>query len=253
MGKASSSKKVARAASIGGGKVASSSRPWIWWAVLGLVVVLGIGGVLASRSDYRSEASPTNVAPVANRDHWHSAYAVYLCDSFAPPIDVQRDPKGIHTHADGVIHVHPFVRSAAGENAVLSEFTEAVDMTLTDDELQLPGGDLYEEGDTECDGEPGIVQVYVDGDVVTEDIPDIRFEDRQLLTIAFAPEGTELPPPPSAPTLDNLSDVDPSTQQTPPLQVPPPASTDEGGTGSNSDGAGAGAGDGEADAEPDDE
>jgi hypothetical protein len=220
MGKASSSKKVARAASIGGGKVASASRPWVWWAVLSAVVVLGIGGVALSRGEYREEAGPTNVAPVANKDHWHAAYGVYLCDEFAPPIQIEEDPKGIHTHADGVIHVHPFFRSAAGENAVLAVFTEAVGMTLTDDKLQVPGGELFEEGKTECDGKPGIVQVLVDSEVVTEGMPDIRFADRQLLTIAFAPKGTELPPPPSAPNLDNLSDVEP-TSQTPPVQTPP--------------------------------
>jgi hypothetical protein len=93
-------------------------------------------------------------------------------------------------------------------------------MTLTDDKLQVPGGELFEEGKTECDGKPGIVQVLVDSEVVTEGMPDIRFADRQLLTIAFAPKGTELPPPPSAPNLDNLSDVEP-TSQTPPVQTPP--------------------------------
>ncbi len=207
MGKASSSKKVARAASIGGASRATASRPWVWWAVLGAVVVLGIGGIALSRGEYQETATPANVPPVANRDHWHVAYGFYLCDSFAPPIQDQRDPKGIHTHADGIIHVHPFVRSAAGENAVLSEFTDALDITLTDSELQLPGGDLHEEGETECDGEPGIVQVLVDGEVVTEDFGDIRLQDRQVMTIAFAPEGAELPPPPSVPNLDNLSDV----------------------------------------------
>jgi hypothetical protein len=87
----------------------------------------------------------------------------------------------------------------------------------------LPGGKLYEEGETECDGEPGIVQVLVDGEVVTDDIAEIRFVDRQLLTIAFAPEGADLPPPESAPTLDNLSDVDPSQQTPAPAQTVPPA------------------------------
>lgn len=207
MGKASSSKKVSRAASIGGGKAASTSRPWVWWAVLGLVVVLGLGAIALSRSDYQENATPTNVPPIAGRDHWHAAYDIYLCGEFVDPIPDQRDPRGIHSHADGIIHIHPFVRSAAGENAVLSEFTDAVDMTLTDDRIQVPGGDVYEEGETECDGEPGVVQVLVDGEVVTENIPDIRLEDRQLITIAFAPRGAELPTPRSEPNLDNLSDV----------------------------------------------
>lgn len=207
MGKASSSKKVSRAASIGGGKVSAASKPWIWWAVLGVVVVLGIVGIALSRTEYQDAASPADVPPIANRDHWHAAYDTSLCGELVPPIEDQRDPKGIHTHSDGIIHIHPFVRSAAGDNAVLSEFTDAIDMTLTDDSLRVPGGELYEEGETECDGEPGIVQVLVDGEVVTEGIPDIRLEDRQLITIAFAPRGADLPSPRSEPNLDNLTDV----------------------------------------------
>ena len=66
-----------------------------------------------------SPPAPTPTPPVANQDHWHAAYGVYLCDDFAPPITDERDPKGIHTHGDGIIHIHPFVRSSPGKNATL--------------------------------------------------------------------------------------------------------------------------------------
>ena len=222
MGKASSSKKVSRAASTGGGRTARGAKPWLWYLGVFLVVGLGVAGIWQSRAEYREElaAGSSDTPPVANRDHWHSAYGVYLCDTFADPLTNERDPKGIHTHGDGIIHVHPSVRSAAGENATLGVFIDAVQMTLTDDEIRLPGGKSYKEGDTKCDGKPGIVQVSVDGGKpVTEDIRDIRFTDRQLLTIAFAPKGTELPKPPSEPGLDNLSDV------APPDTVPLPTGT----------------------------
>ena len=220
MGRASSSKKVSRAASTGGGRTARGAKPWLWYTAMGLVVLLGVAGILTSRAERRDElasgADPT--PPVVDRDHWHSAYGVYLCDEFAPPISDERDPKGIHTHADGVIHVHPFVRSAAGDNATLGLFADAVRMTLTDDEIRLPGGKSHKEGSTNCDGKPGIVQVQVDGEkVVTKDVRDIKFTDRQLLTIAFAPKGAELSPPPSQGQLDNLTDVEPS----PTVPVPP--------------------------------
>lgn len=218
MGRASSSKKVARAASTGGGRTARGSRPLAWYAAIVLVVVLGVAGIVFSRAERREElaAGSSLTAPAVGRDHWHAAYGVYLCDEFAPNINDERDPKGIHTHADGVIHIHPTVRSAAGENSKLGLYADAVRMTLTDSEIRLPGGKSFKEGEDKCGGKDAIVQVKVGDEVVTEDVRDIRFTDRQLLTIAFAPKGAELPEPPSKGQLDNLTDV----PQQQPIPVP---------------------------------
>lgn len=49
MGKASSSKKVARAAGIGGGRVHRRQTPWTYFGVIALIVVLGVVGTVASR------------------------------------------------------------------------------------------------------------------------------------------------------------------------------------------------------------
>ncbi len=230
MGRASSSKKVARAASTGGGRTTRGARPLGWYAAIILVVVLGVSGIVFSRAERREElaAGADLTAPAVGRDHWHAAYGIYLCDEFSPPLTDERDPKGIHTHGDGIIHIHPNVRSAAGEKSTLALYADAVRMTLTDSEIKLPGGKSFKEGDTKCGGKDGIVQVKVDDKVVTENIRDIKYTDRQLLTIAFAPKGAELPEPPSRPGLDNLTDVAPEGQQSPPVEVPvdPNAATD---------------------------
>lgn len=221
MGRASSSKKVARAASTGGGRTTRGARPLGWYAAIVLVVALGVSGIVFSRAERRTELAAGDIsAPVANADHWHAAYGVYLCSEFAQPIGDEADPKGIHTHADGIIHIHPFVRSASGKKATLAVFVDATKATLSDTEIQLPGGKSFKEGETKCGGKDGIVQVKVNDKVVTENVNDIKFADRQLLTIAFAPKGAELPEPPSRPGLDNLTDVGPEGQQAPPVQVP---------------------------------
>lgn len=216
MGRASSSKKVARAASTGGGRTARGVRPMGWYAAIALVVILGVAGIVFSRAEYRTElaAGDDGSAPVANVDHWHAAYGIYLCDSFAPKITNERDPKGIHTHADGIIHIHPFVRSAAGNNATLEVFVDAVDMTLTDDELEVPGGKKYESGETKCGDETGIVQVKVNDEVLTENVAKFKMNDGDLITIAFAPEGAEIPEPPSA---GDLARLNPITEEIEPL------------------------------------
>lgn len=211
---------MARAASTGGGRTARGSRPLGWYAAIALVAILGVSGIVFSRAERRDElaAGKDLTAPAVGRDHWHSAYGFFLCDEFAPAITDERGPKGIHTHGDGVIHVHPSVRSAAGKNSTLGLFADAARFTLNDEEIKLPGGKSYKEGKTKCDGKPGIVQVKVDGKVVTENVRSIRFTERQLLTIAFAPKGAELPDPPSKGQLDNLDDV--PQQQQPPLSIP---------------------------------
>lgn len=223
MGRASSSKKVARAASTGGGRTARGARPLGWYAAIALVVLLGVAGIVSSRAEYRSElaAGADGSGPVANVDHWHAAYGIYLCDSFAPKITNERDPKGIHTHADGIIHIHPFVRSAAGNNATLEVFADAVDMTLTDDELEVPGGKSYKSGETECGDETGIVQVKVNDKVLTENVAKFKLNDGDLVTIAFAPEDAELPEPPSA---GDLARLNPETEE---IEPAPEGSTTE--------------------------
>ena len=215
MGRASSSKKVARAASTGGGRTARGARPLGWYAAIALVVILGVSGIVFSRAERREElaAGADGSAPVANVDHWHAAYGIYLCDEFTGNITNERDPKGIHTHADGIIHIHPFVRSAAGRNATLEVFADAVDMTLNDDELEVPGGKSYKTGDTKCGDEEGIVQVKVNDEVITENVAKIKLNDQDLVTIAFAPKGAELPAPPTA---DDLSRLNPETEQVEP-------------------------------------
>jgi hypothetical protein len=181
---------------------------------MALVVLVGFFLIASSRSDHRASASGSSATPpVANRDHWHVAYGVYLCDAFAPPITDQRDPKGIHTHGDGIIHTHPFLRSVSGHNATLGVFAETVKMTLNDKELRLPGDKFYKEGSTKCGDKPGIVQALVNGKLVTKDIAKIQLKEREHITIAFAPVGTTLPEPPSIPNLDQLTDV--GTKPTP--------------------------------------
>jgi hypothetical protein len=228
MGKASSNKKVARAAKAGGGRArAAGERNVVFPAALALVVVLGTLLVVYARDE---RAATALEAPVAFEDHWHSAYGLYVCDEFLPELPEFTAPQngGNHTHGDGLLHIHPFSSARAGENATLVNWFQDAGAvlgggdTLSDTELGIPGGDRYREGETECealeegDGDP-IVQVAVwdtafaaaqdeDPDrIVTEDFGSIRFEeDGMAYTIAFAPEGTDLPPPPS---LEGLAGV----------------------------------------------
>ena len=234
MGKASSNKKVARAAKAGGGRArAAGERNILFPTMLAAVVILGTLLVVYARDERSAEAL---AAPLSNEDHWHAAYGVYVCDALVPDLPEFTAPQngGNHTHGDGLFHIHPFSPARAGENATLVNWFQDAGTVLgggdqlEDDRLGVPSGETYVEGEDSCDGVEGdpIVQVAVwdtafaaaEGEepdrVVTEDFGSIRFEDDGMVfTIAFAPEGAELPAPTSVQDLAGVGSdlgVDPA-------------------------------------------
>jgi hypothetical protein len=226
MGRASSSKKVQRAARAAGRP--GTGRNWLWPAAIVVLVALGVTLVVISRgTDEASAEAPTF------GDHWHAAYGVYACDDFVAPLaDQNGDANGIHTHEDGLIHIHPTSAQATGDKATLSVFDEETGLVLEDDRLEIPGGDTFVEGEDECDGKPGIVQVAVWDDpsdetprIVTEDMGGIKLGENQVLTIAFAPQGADLPKPPTAVRLQDPNAAEEGRPVQPIEGVPDPSTT----------------------------
>lgn len=230
MGKASSAKKVARAARAGGSS-SKNQRKLLFPLSIAAIVIVGIAVVVVARSGYNSASAE---APLTT-DHWHAAYGFYVCDSFQPPLtDAVTDRTGIHTHGDGIIHIHPFTASYAGKNATMSAWGQTVDVQFTSNSWTLPDGTKYENG-YDCNGQPAQLSVYkwnVDDpeaapQVYTSNFGDIRLDtNRSAYTFAVVPEGTEVPKPDTIPTLDNLSDVAGSSAstQTSTVTVPVPSS-----------------------------
>src|SRR6266508_2699473 len=216
MGKASSAKKVARAARAAGGKRARQRRNLGFPAMIIAVLVAGLGLIVYAATERRAVAQPLTT------DHWHAAYNIDTCGTIQPPdSDLNgQDLVGIHTHGDKVIHIHPFLDSAAGQNADLGKFFEDIGLQVTDTSIVLPDGTTFEEGTDTCDDEPGrLVVARWDSaekaaagenpsQIYTDDFANIRFRnDREAYTIAFLPEGDDIPAPDSIATLDQLSDV----------------------------------------------
>jgi hypothetical protein len=216
MGKASSNKKVARAASTSGGRTAGGRTPWIYYVSIITIVVIGTALVYFSRSHRLSAVNTAGGAspPVVGQDHWHEAYGFYVCTAadkgeFIPVFPYQTDPEGIHTHGDGVIDIHPYEKSAAGKNAVLGVFSKVTGVTLNAGELKIPsfsgyGGHDYHDSDN-CGGTPGRVQVTVfptsttpSGTLWTKDPRDAPLTDQSMIVVSFMPKGAKIPPPPQA-------------------------------------------------------
>jgi hypothetical protein len=225
MAKTSSSKKVAKVARAGSGKRRVRERPKLGFPLLIFaILVVGSLTVFYARTS-RFDSAAAAEAPVANQDHWHNAYGFYVCDHFLPPFtDQGADTEGIHTHGDGIIHIHPFVAASAGANAQLKVFAKDVGMTLGSDSITTPDGTEYKNG-YDCNGKPAKVLVYrwdqaedptVPANVYDHDFGNIVLKnDRAAITFAVVPDGTDVPRPDSVSTLDNLSDVGTSNGASP--------------------------------------
>lgn len=219
MGKASSSKKVARAARAGGRTSQGPKRKIGFPLGIAAIVLVGVLLVLFARGTNQEAAA---VAPTVG-EHWHAAYGIYVCDTFLPPLtDAKADTTGLHTHGDGVAHIHPFNSAAAGNNATLGKWGETTGLEFDSTGFTV-NGTTYSDG-YDCNGQPATVSLYVwpadDLEAPPQIIPvsemgDFKFfQDRLAITLAVVPEGTDVPRPPSVPELDQLVDVPGATSTT---------------------------------------
>ena len=189
--------RAARAAASSRG--ASERRELGFPLTVAVVVILGLVLVFAARSSRDAKA-----APRVGADHWHAAYAIYDCDTVLSAFQSELDPDGIHSHQDGVIHIHPFNSASAGESAQMNVFLEAMGATVTEDRITGPGIEL--QAGSDCNGEPTVIRVArFDAadisagpvEIYDRDFGSIRFlENLEAFTIARVPEGAEIPPPP---------------------------------------------------------
>lgn len=181
--------------------------------LVGLVCILGIALVVFARLNRENEVSPSLA------DHWHAAYAVYDCtqDDFLPGFSSDFDPDGIHSHQDGIIHIHPFFERATGDGANVGTFLNAMRAEIVDDGLQLDTGAFLSNGSTCTDGSEAQLHIRhwefafqtetQSPNIITENLNDVSFEnDREVFIFAFASVDSELPPFPSA-RLDQLDAV----------------------------------------------
>lgn len=222
MGKASSAKKVARAARAGGRVSGGQPRSLLFPGVLSLVVILGLSLVIYARADRRDE--DLGGTPQLG-DHIHQAISVWACGrEFLPDLPEFESTVGIHTHGDGVIHIHPSSQLGVGANATLERYLKDVrdegdlDFSLSDTKLTYLD-ETYEEGETECEGvdDPQLRMAYwprvgdegSEPEITTGDFTDLRLtENGSGLTIYFGDPDADIPKPPHAQDLARLGAAD---------------------------------------------
>ncbi|WP_420446709.1 hypothetical protein [Candidatus Poriferisodalis sp.] len=221
MARSAAAKKVAKAASAGGSRRGfRPRRDLLFPAAMLLVVILGVVLILVARNE-RSTNAPAG--PPRLDDHWHSLYAIYDCDDFVLdlyPNDVD-DFSGIHTHGDGLIHIHPFHTGVTGQFATVGAFMGEIEFELNDSRFELPDGTILDESGEGCASpdpdsedpdisEPGAELRIMRWETLqaekalafTEDLRDVRFlGDGQIFVFVYvhpSVENADVPRPDDA-------------------------------------------------------
>jgi hypothetical protein len=180
-------------------------------------------------------AAQKKLEDLAGDTHWHSAYGIYKCDAYEPPIDGYEfaDPVGLHSHDDGLIHIHPFLLRVSGAKAELGDWMSSVYMKASKDQLKYPTpGNRTRTGQTSvpsdfvtlkakdaCKDKKGKpvesqISLYVwdsekdkSASVYGGGFGNVRVGENKLYAFVVAPKGTKIPKPPSMAALAKPSDV----------------------------------------------
>lgn len=201
-------------------------RRWICGALV--VVTLAAAGCsdddTPDRPEPPTDTTASNRRPAANEDHWHLAIGFNRCGTWLdPPQDALGDRKGVHTHGDGLIHLHPFFDEVSGDNATLRWFLQEIGATVGENSLTLADGDVFPfSGD--CNGEEATLRV-VRWRSAGDDLPVMAIiEDAdELLDQVLRPDGAviaivfgadeQIDQPPSVANLTEPSDVASTTRR----------------------------------------
>jgi len=127
--------------------------PWVPVAGIILIVFAILGGLFLIRT--------TAGAPRIG-DHWHATYTFTVCGERQPNAPEWEGSSGVHTHADGIMHTHPFRTYSEGSGARMAKWFEYGAGKLTNDSINMPGSSkTYKSGDKCPDGKEGELQVFV--------------------------------------------------------------------------------------------
>lgn len=230
MGKASSTKRLQRVARASRGRHVRRQRSLGFPLAMTAVALVGVLLIVLTRNDQEAAARPH---PRLG-DHFHSAFGIYRCDNFMPnPVDVKEDRSGIHTHGDGLIHIHPFSNSVTGDRATLAVWGDQVGITFGDNVVRYRKVTLRN-GDT-CGGKKARLKMAIwpsptatEPRIITKGFGAHKLgTGGELITLALVPDGVDIPQPPSKAELANPSDLEPTTPTLPPtLPTTAPAGGD---------------------------
>jgi hypothetical protein len=211
---------VRRVGASGGGKTYRKRRPFNFYGVLGVVVVLGFASVTWARYQYEHPAAAASSIAPTTKDTWYAALGLNVCGQQLPALAANSSVgiTGYGAVKGGAIEVSPLTASEAGNNATLALFVDSYGgLAVSKHKLVVPvvtkskkgpSTRTYSTGTACPKGTPDAGKV---GAVVIATWPDIGSTsphlytspsavhftaDELLVTIAFEPTGVTPPKPP---------------------------------------------------------
>jgi len=216
------SRRVARAASIGGSRSYRQRTPVGWYAILLAVCVIGLGLIVFSRHERQQSAAnasttttttQANTTPPLLTDHWRVALSADICGQVVNLPRSADQTSGIITTGNGVVDIEPARAGAKaaqfeGAKATLAKFLTSEDVNLTASTLTLPkslGKLAGTYGATrKCGPKPGHVQVLI-WPSPTSTTPfaapspvGIGYANGEMFSLAFVPKGASVATPTAA-------------------------------------------------------
>lgn len=185
---------------------------WTYLFFLVIAAIVGFGALQLAGSLF-GDKEP------AIGEHIHAALGVNICGNQvrnAPEFETRaggNEKAGLHSHGDGLIHLHPFTDDEVGGNATVGLFFEYGGWELSEDRVALPGWAEsidVNNGDTCPDGRPGRVRWKVNGEEQEGNPADYAPEDGDVIAIAFIADGDAIADVPAEivnDVLPNPSDV----------------------------------------------
>ncbi|MEK6853018.1 MAG: hypothetical protein AABX59_04010 [Nanoarchaeota archaeon] len=144
-----------------------------------IIVILILSGAVFGL--YRLIGSAQGDLPAVGA-HWHAQYEIDICGEKVSQFPYSQGD--VHTHGDGIIHIHPQSESTAKENANLGRFMLGTGGAFNSTYLKLPDGREFKNGDL-CGTNPAQVRLFV------TNRPNMEFEkyvpkDGQVIRIEFS-------------------------------------------------------------------
>jgi hypothetical protein len=194
--------------------------PVNWYAALVVIVLVGLLSVALSKYHYNQTAAA--VEPTTNTT-WHAGLAFDICGTMEPALPASTASAtattGLTSSGSGVLQIHPKDSSESGNNATLGKFAQGyTGLTITNNTLLYPSKTVpeYKDGQKCATGTPdagkvGTVQARwwvlttvssnheePVGGLTTKSPADLKFQNRQLITVGFGPADQPLPKPPGS-------------------------------------------------------
>ena len=137
------SRRVARAATIGGSRNFNRQTPLSWYLAILLICVLGVGLIVYSR--YEKEHPVTTVAavvPPTKANLWEVGLDLDICGKVSNLPASPAGSEGITTNGAGIVTIEPGTSTDpslySGKNATLNAFLIGEDVSLAPTTLVLP-------------------------------------------------------------------------------------------------------------------